>query len=243
MDISAENIANNNFGGFDIIDTKDCLIYENEAENNDILGIGLFEGLDTDFFNNTAKDNYRLAGWGWDREGNGFLISSCESVDVYNNYAFKNYVGMLISECTDCDVKENTMNKIIHRQIIDLNNQIINCQYARTAHSDSDEKCHVQGYFDIPIYPEIISIGEKYAEQPIKVMFLGMEPKQDVGDLESCELDAFTKLSVLFEWQNYTDESHATKGEKAQEESFCEFCGMKLETGVKACSNCGKKSK
>ncbi|MCG3223336.1 MAG: zinc ribbon domain-containing protein [Candidatus Heimdallarchaeota archaeon] len=43
--------------------------------------------------------------------------------------------------------------------------------------------------------------------------------------------------------KNYTDESHATKGEKAQEESFCEFCGMKLETGVKTCSNCGKKSK
>jgi predicted lipid-binding transport protein (Tim44 family) len=42
--------------------------------------------------------------------------------------------------------------------------------------------------------------------------------------------------------KDYTDENQATKGEK-QEESFCDFCGMKLETGVKTCSNCGKKSK
>ena len=47
----------------------------------------------------------------------------------------------------------------------------------------------------------------------------------------------------ISEGKNYTDESQATKMEKAQKESFCEFCGMKLETGVRTCSNCGKKSK
>ena len=52
--------------------------------------------------------------------------------------------------------------------------------------------------------------------------------------------------------KDYTDGKLATKGEKdgdstpskkAQKTSFCEFCGMKLEIGVKTCSNCGKKSK
>lgn len=52
--------------------------------------------------------------------------------------------------------------------------------------------------------------------------------------------------------KNYTDENQATMGEKdydstpskkAQEESFCDFCGMKLDTGVKTCGNCGKTSK
>jgi len=47
----------------------------------------------------------------------------------------------------------------------------------------------------------------------------------------------------ISEGNNYTDESQATKMEKAQKESFCEFCGMKLETGVKTCNNCGKKLK
>ena len=47
----------------------------------------------------------------------------------------------------------------------------------------------------------------------------------------------------ISEGKNYTDESQVTKSEKAQKESFCEFCGMKLEPGVKTCSNCGKKSK
>jgi len=53
----------------------------------------------------------------------------------------------------------------------------------------------------------------------------------------------------ISEGKDYTDENQATKREKdddstpskkAQEESFCEFCGMKLETGVKTCGNCGK---
>lgn len=99
--IITENIVQNNLGGgLAIISTKDCLIYENEAEKNSILGIGLSEGLDTDFYNNTAKEIV----------GNGFFVALCESVDVYNNYAYKNSVGMLISECTDCDIKENTLN-------------------------------------------------------------------------------------------------------------------------------------
>ena len=42
--------------------------------------------------------------------------------------------------------------------------------------------------------------------------------------------------------KNYTDED-STHSKKTQEESFCDYCGMKLETGVKNCSNCGKKSK
>ncbi len=42
--------------------------------------------------------------------------------------------------------------------------------------------------------------------------------------------------------KNYTDED-STPSKKAQEESFCDFCGMKLELGVKTCSNCGKRSK
>lgn len=47
----------------------------------------------------------------------------------------------------------------------------------------------------------------------------------------------------ISEGKDYTDESQVTKGEKDKEEIFCEFCGMKLEAGVKTCSNCGKKSK
>jgi len=47
----------------------------------------------------------------------------------------------------------------------------------------------------------------------------------------------------ITEGKNYTDESQVTKREITQKESFCEFCGMKLEPGVKTCSNCGKKSK
>ena len=38
--------------------------------------------------------------------------------------------------------------------------------------------------------------------------------------------------------KDYVDEEVAV-----QESGFCEFCGMKLEAGVKVCSNCGKTSK
>ncbi|MBY9000363.1 MAG: hypothetical protein KGD64_05580 [Candidatus Heimdallarchaeota archaeon] len=56
----------------------------------------------------------------------------------------------------------------------------------------------------------------------------------------------------ITEGKNYTDENLAIKREKdddstvskkAQKESFCDFCGMKLEPGVKKCDNCGKDSK
>jgi hypothetical protein len=40
--------------------------------------------------------------------------------------------------------------------------------------------------------------------------------------------------------KNYTDENQPKNNQKA---SFCEFCGMKLENGLKICSNCGKTSK
>jgi hypothetical protein len=39
---------------------------------------------------------------------------------------------------------------------------------------------------------------------------------------------------------DFVDEDSTTKSEK---DSFCDFCGMKLETGVKTCNNCGKTSK
>ena len=109
--IITENIANNNAIGITIDHTLDCLIYENKVEKNALLGIGLNEGHDTDFYNNTAKENYSFEDWGGNPHGIGFTISHCESVEVYNNYAFKNYIGMFISECTDCDIKENTLNK------------------------------------------------------------------------------------------------------------------------------------
>jgi len=108
--IITENIANNNDKGIQILDTLDCLIYGNKAEKNDLLGIGLSEGRDTDFYNNTANENYSFNQWGYDPTGNGFFITLCDSVEVYNNYAFKNYAGMVISESTDCDIKENILN-------------------------------------------------------------------------------------------------------------------------------------
>lgn len=41
---------------------------------------------------------------------------------------------------------------------------------------------------------------------------------------------------------SFVDES-STPSKKAQESGFCDSCGMKLETGVKTCKNCGKISK
>ena len=42
--------------------------------------------------------------------------------------------------------------------------------------------------------------------------------------------------------KNYTDED-STASREAKKTSFCDFCGMRLKTGVKTCSNCGKTSK
>lgn len=138
--IITENLAHNNLGGgFAIIVSKDCLVYENEAEKNTLLGIGLSEGLDTDFYNNTAKETV----------GNGFFVALCESVDVYNNYAFKNSVGMLISECTDCNIKENTLNSnggtnegiglfLDRCEFIDVFKNSINYNYIKMTHSHNN---------------------------------------------------------------------------------------------------------
>ena len=54
----------------------------------------------------------------------------------------------------------------------------------------------------------------------------------------------------ITEGKDYTKENLKAKQEsdsagskKTQEASFCDYCGMRLETSVKKCSNCGKTSK
>ena len=46
----------------------------------------------------------------------------------------------------------------------------------------------------------------------------------------------------ISEGDSYVDES-STPSKKSQQIGFCDFCGMKLKTGVKLCNNCGKTSK
>jgi len=109
--VIAYNIASNGLG-ISITDTKDCEIYENNANNNHYLGIGLDEGRDTEFYNNTAINNYK-AGDSWfdDPIGTGFIMSNCESVDFYNNYAFKNFIGLEVSDSMDCEIRDNILNQ------------------------------------------------------------------------------------------------------------------------------------
>ncbi|MBY8999864.1 MAG: hypothetical protein KGD64_03025 [Candidatus Heimdallarchaeota archaeon] len=61
-----------------------------------------------------------------------------------------------------------------------------------------------------------------------------------------------TRRSTYDIHKSNNDEDLATKWEKdkdstssksVQETNFCEFYGMKLETGTRICTNCGKASK
>jgi parallel beta-helix repeat protein len=108
--IIAHNTVSNCGRGISVTDTKDCLIYENEANNNDFHGIRLRDGLETEFYNNTAKENY-LYRIGFQTVGDGFAIQNCESIDVYNNYGFRNRNGLVVSYSRDCVIRENILNE------------------------------------------------------------------------------------------------------------------------------------
>ena len=105
------NTFNDNFRGIQIIDAQECEIYENTANNNGEYGFKLEGGLDLSFYNNTANNNYYLDQYGWVEDGWGYIFTYCDSVDINNNQAIENLVGMLIKFSYDCKVEQNEFTR------------------------------------------------------------------------------------------------------------------------------------
>ena len=107
--IITDNTAKRNEDGIIVENFEFGIISENEVTTNK-YGLTLISGSDIIVSNNTINSNSRS--WGGSYEvGKGILIDSCQRVEFTDNVANGNALGLIITDCSACEVTYNHISE------------------------------------------------------------------------------------------------------------------------------------